>query len=206
MGVDDVVLRGRKLRLESKGAVFIAKPRLYIISGPSGAGKGTIVQRLLQERPDLKLSVSCTTRPARPMEKEGEHYYFISERDFAQRRNRGEFLEWAKVHGNYYGTPRKLVEQYLAEGFDVLLEIDVQGAAEVKNAMPEASLIFVEPPSMQVLEQRLRRRSTELQDAQDRRLSDAYDELRKKESFDGVVVNVEVEQAVKEVLALMDDR
>lgn len=132
------------------------------------------------------------------------HYHFISERDFAQRRDRGEFLEWAKVHGNYYGTPRKAVEQLLAEGFDLLLEIDVQGAAEVKTAMPEASLIFIEPPSMQVLEQRLRKRSTEMQDAQDRRLSDAYDELRKKELFDGVVVNVEVEQAVKEVLALID--
>ncbi|MEX2587031.1 MAG: guanylate kinase [Actinomycetota bacterium] len=188
-----------------KGVVPI-KPRLYIISGPSGAGKGTIVQQLLQERPNLKLAVSCTTRPARPMEKEGEHYFFISEREFFQRRDRGEFLEWANVHGNYYGTPRRLVEQQLAEGFDVLLEIDVQGAAEVKSAVSDASLIFIEPPSMQVLEQRLRRRSTELQDAQDRRLSDAYDELRKKESFDGVVVNVDVEQAVKEVLALMDAR
>lgn len=140
------------------------------------------------------------------MEKEGVHYYFISEREFAERRERGEFLEWAKVHGHYYGTPRKTVERQLAEGFEVLLEIDVQGAAEVKSAMPGASLIFIEAPSMQVLEQRLRRRSTEMQDAQDRRLSDAYDELRKKESFDGVVVNVDVEQAVKEVLALMDSK
>lgn len=179
---------------------------MFIISGPSGAGKGTIVQRLLEARPDLKLSVSCTTRPCRPMEKEGVHYYFISEREFAERRDRGEFLEWAQVHGNLYGTPRKVVESLLAEGVDVLLEIDVQGAAQVKAAMPEASLIFVEAPSMQILEQRLRRRSTELQDAQVRRLSDAYDELRKKESFDGVVVNVDVEQAVREVLALMDRR
>jgi len=179
---------------------------LYIFSGPSGAGKGTIVQRLLELRPDIKLSVSCTTRPARPMEKEGVHYYFISEREFAERRDRGEFLEWASVHGNLYGTPRRVVENNLAAGSDVILEIDVQGAAEVKAAMPEASLIFIEAPSMQILEQRLRKRSTEVEDAQVRRLSDAYDELRKKESFDGVVVNVEVEQAVKEVLALMDRR
>jgi guanylate kinase len=184
----------------------IARPRLFIISGPSGAGKGTIVQRLLEERPNLKLSVSCTTRPARPMEKEGVHYFFISDREFAERRDRGEFLEWAEVHGNKYGTPRKVVDSLLAEGFDVILEIDVQGAAEVKKAMPDASLIFIEAPSMQILEQRLRKRSTELEDAQARRISDAYDELRKKESFDGVVVNVEVEQAVKEVLALMDSR
>lgn len=140
------------------------------------------------------------------MEKEGVHYYFISEREFAQRRDRGEFLEWAEVHGHWYGTPRRMVESHLAEGLDVLLEIDVQGAAQVKAAMPQASLIFIEPPSMQILEQRLRKRSTELEDAQVRRLADAYDELRKKESFDGVVVNVEVERAVEEVLALMDRR
>jgi len=140
------------------------------------------------------------------MEKEGVHYFFISEREFAERRDRGEFLEWAEVHGNMYGTPRKVVDGLLSEGYDVILEIDVQGAAEVKSVMPDARLIFIEAPSMQILEQRLRRRSTELEDAQVRRLSDAYDELRKKESFDGVVVNVEVEQAVKEVLALMDSR
>jgi guanylate kinase len=179
---------------------------LFIISGPSGAGKGTIVQRLLEERPNCKLSVSCTTRPARPMEKEGVHYFFIPEREFMERRDRGEFLEWAQVHGNMYGTPRKIVENLLAEGSDVILEIDVQGAAEVKSAMPEARLIFIEAPSMQILEQRLRKRSTEREDVQARRISDAYDELRKKGSFDGVVVNVEVEQAVKEVLALMDSR
>ena len=190
--------------LTTEGATAIAQPRLFIISGPSGAGKGTIVQRILELRPNTKLSVSCTTRPARPMEKEGVHYFFISEREFTSRRDRGEFLEWAEVHGNMYGTPKKIVDQLLAEGSDVILEIDVQGAAEVKKVMPEARLIFIEAPSMQILEQRLRKRSTEMEDAQVRRLSDAYDELRKKESFDGVVVNVEVEQAVKEVLALMD--
>jgi len=179
---------------------------LFIISGPSGAGKGTIVQRLLEERSNCKVSVSCTTRPARPMEKEGVHYFFISEREFIERRDRGEFLEWAQVHGDMYGTPRKIVENLLAEGSDVILEIDVQGAAEVKGAMPEARLIFIEAPSMQILEQRLRKRSTEREDVQARRISDAYDELRKKGSFDGVVVNIEVEQAVKEVLALMDSR
>ncbi|HVL51444.1 MAG TPA: guanylate kinase [Actinomycetota bacterium] len=201
-----VRLEQTKFQESARRSNSIAEPRLYIISGPSGAGKGTIVQRLLEERPDTRLSVSCTTRPARPMEKEGVHYFFISEREFAERRDRGEFLEWAEVHGNMYGTPRKVVDGLLSEGYDVILEIDVQGAAEVKSAMPGARLIFIEAPSMQILEQRLRRRSTELEDAQVRRLSDAYDELRKKESFDGVVVNVEVEQAVKEVLALMDSR
>ncbi|MDQ4148689.1 MAG: guanylate kinase [Actinomycetota bacterium] len=180
------------------------RAKLFILSGPSGAGKGTIVQRVLEERPEIRLSVSCTTRPARPMEVEGVHYHFVSEREFLERRDRGEFLEWAEVHGYLYGTPRKPVEDYLSQGEDVILEIDVQGAAEVKTAMPEARLIFIEPPSMQVLSQRLRKRSTEQEDALNRRLSDAYDELRKKELFDGVIVNVEVEQAVAEVLALMD--
>ena len=180
------------------------RANLFIISGPSGAGKGTIVQRILEERPEVRLSVSCTTRPARPMEVEGVHYYFVSEREFLEMRDRGEFLEWAEVHGNLYGTPRKPVDAYLAQGDDVILEIDVQGAAEVKTAMPDARLIFIEPPTMQVLKQRLRKRSTELEDALSRRLSDAYDELRKKESFDGVIVNVDVEEAVAQVLTLMD--
>lgn len=138
------------------------------------------------------------------MEKEGLHYYFISEREFFEIRDRGEFLEWADVHGNLYGTPRAKVTDLLALGKDVILEIDVQGAAQVKNQMAEACLIFIEAPSMQILEQRLRKRRTEMDDALNRRLSDAYDELRKKQSFDGVIVNVDVEQAVDEVLLLMD--
>jgi len=138
------------------------------------------------------------------MEKEGVHYNFISEREFLSRRDRGEFLEWANVHGNLYGTMRASVEQMLASGTDVILEIDVQGAGQVKTNQPEAALIFIEAPSMQVLEQRLRNRKTEAPEDQIRRLADAYDELRKKQMFDGVVMNVDVEQAVQEVLSLMD--
>ena len=148
--------------------------------------------------------VSVTTRPARPQEKEGVHYSFISEREFVARRDRGEFLEWAEVHGNLYATPRATVQEELKKGNDVLLEIDVQGAAQVKRAMHEASLIFIEAPSMAVLEQRLRNRSTEQEDQLARRLADAYDELRTKQWFDGVVVNTEVDQAVHEVLQLME--
>jgi guanylate kinase len=148
--------------------------------------------------------VSVTTRPARPQEKAGVHYWFISERQFIARRDRGEFLEWAEVHGNLYATPRRSVEEELKKGNDVLLEIDVQGAAQVKRAMHEASLIFIEAPSMAVLEQRLRNRSTEQEDQLARRLAGAYDELRTKQWFDGVVVNTEVDQAVDEVLQLME--
>ena len=119
-------------------------------------------------------------------------------------RNQGELLEWAEVHGNLYGTPRQFVEDHLARGEDILLEIDVQGAREVKRKMPEASLIFIEPPSFTVLEQRLRRRSTEREDEVDRRMAAAYDEMRSKNWFDGVVVNEDVKQTVQEVLQLMD--
>ena len=138
------------------------------------------------------------------MEIEGVHYYFISNREFLEMRDRGEFLEWAEVHDNLYGTSRKTVEDEHSAGNDVLLEIDVQGASQVKAAMPRAKLIFIEPPSMQILEQRLRTRSTEKEEAMNRRLSAAYDELRKKQQFDGVIVNVEVDQAVEEVLTLME--
>ncbi len=176
---------------------------LYIISGPSGAGKGTIVQGLLVRRPDIVLSVSFTTRPPRPTERDGEHYHFVSPTTFRLMRQRGDFVECAEVHGNYYGTSRRTIEEALASGRDVLLEIDVQGAAQVKRQMPHAVLIFVEPPSLAILEQRLRNRRTEQAEALSRRLADAYDELRQKKSFDGVVVNTEVDQAVEEVLQIM---
>ncbi|MGI8426920.1 MAG: guanylate kinase [Actinomycetota bacterium] len=195
---------GRKTKGVFVEGVRIIEPRLFIVSGPSGAGKGTIVQGLLARRPDLKLSVSYTTRPARPMEIEGVHYHFISEREFLAIRDRGEFLEWAEVHNNLYGTSRQRVAAEHAAGYDVLLEIDVQGASQVKATMPQAKLIFIEAPSMQILEQRLRTRSTEKEEVMNRRLSAAYDELRKKKHFDGVIVNVEVDQAVAEVLNLMD--
>lgn len=148
--------------------------------------------------------MSFTTRPPRLTERDGEHYHFVTPEAFALMRQRGEFLEWAEVHGNFYGTHRRTIEQALASGRDVLLEIDVQGAAQVKRQMPEAVLIFIEPPSLLILEQRLRNRRTEHEEALSRRLADAYDELRQKGSFDGVVVNTEVDQAVEEVLQLME--
>ena len=132
------------------------------------------------------------------------HYDFVSNRDFALMRERGEFLEWAEVHGNFYGTPRAEVERQLAAGQDVILEIDVQGAVQAKAAIPDAFLIFVEPPSMQILRQRLRDRKTESQEAMDRRVSDAHEELRRKNLYDGVVVNLDVGRAVEEMLSLMD--
>jgi len=148
--------------------------------------------------------VSYTTRSPRPTERDGVHYHFVTPETFALMRQRGEFVESADVHGNHYGTSRKAIEQALAAGRDVLLEIDVQGAAQVKRQMPDAVLIFIEPPSLLELEKRLRNRRTEQEEALSRRLADAYDELRQKRSFDGVVINSEVDQAVKEVLQLME--
>jgi guanylate kinase len=138
------------------------------------------------------------------MEKDGQHYRFIIEREFIAMRERGEFLEWAEVHGNFYGTPRAFVEENLARGRDVLLEIDVQGARSVKRAVPDAALIFIEAPSMGILEQRLRRRRTEREDELSRRIAAAYDELRSKQWFAKVVVNTEIDQAVEEVLHVID--
>lgn len=138
------------------------------------------------------------------MEREGVHYHFISVREFVARRERGEFLEWAEVHGNLYGTPRQKAEEELARGSDMVLEIDVQGAAQVKARVPDAVLIFIEPPSMTMLEDRLRSRRSEADEEVGRRIAAAYDELRRKHAFDGVIVNHEVDQAVEEVLQLMD--
>jgi guanylate kinase len=148
--------------------------------------------------------VSYTTRPPRPTERDGVHYHFVTPENFALMHSRGEFLECADVHGNQYGTSRKEIERALASGHDVLLEIDVQGAAQVKRKLPDAVLIFVEPPSLLELERRLRNRRTEHEEALSRRLADAYDELRQKGSFDGVVVNTEIDEAVAEVLQLME--
>lgn len=162
------------------------------------------MQGLLARRSDLVLSISVTTRPPRPTEKHGVHYFFVSPREFVRMRERGEFVEWAEVHGNMYGTPKSYVDQNLTLGRHVLLEIDVQGAREVKRKLPEARLIFIEPPSFGVLEQRLRRRSTEREDEVARRMAAAYDEMRSKRWFDGVVVNEIVDQTVDEVLQLID--
>lgn len=132
------------------------------------------------------------------------HYRFISEREFRARAERGEFLEWAEVHGNLYGTLRGDVDAALERGYDVILEIDVQGAAEVKGRRPESVLIFIEPPSMTILEERLRHRRSEQEEEVQRRMANAYDELRRKDAFDGVVINDVIDRAVEEVLQLMD--
>lgn len=178
--------------------------RLFVVSGPSGAGKGTVVKGVLRRRPDVFLSISSTTRPARPGERNGVDYHFVREAAFLGMRDRGEFLESAEVYGNYYGTPRRPVEAALSVGKDVLCELDIQGAQAIKRAEPHAILIFIEPPSLDDLTLRLRGRGTEDAAALSKRLRAAYDEVKNKGLYDHIVVNDAVDRAVEEVLRIMD--
>jgi guanylate kinase len=177
--------------------------RLFVVSGPSGAGKGTVVKGVLARRPDVFLSVSSTTRPARPGERNGIDYHFIPEAQFLGMRDRGEFLESAEVYGNHYGTPRAPVDEALSVGRDVLCELDIQGAQAIARAEPHAILVFIEPPSLDDLGMRLRGRGTEDPESISRRLRSAYDEVKKKGLYDHIVVNDQVDRAVEEVLRIM---
>ena len=180
------------------------RPRLFVVSGPSGAGKGTIVEGVLEQRPDIFLSVSATTRPARAGEVDGIHYHFVPPDEFARMREQGEFLEWAQVFDNFYGTPRGPVERAVAAGKDVIAELDIQGAMMVKRARPDAILVFIEPPSLDDLAPRLRGRGTEDATAMKRRLQAAYEEIKRKESYDHVVVNDDPDEAVRELLRILE--
>lgn len=176
---------------------------LFIVSGPSGVGKGSIIQGLLVRFSDLSVSVSATTRPPRPGEVHGVHYYFISEEEFRRKIAKGEFIEWVKVHGAYYGTPKQLLEQRLNSGNDLVLDIEVNGAQAVKQYFPDAILIFVTPPSLEDLDKRLVNRKTEGETARFQRLSRAEEELQRIQEYDYIVVNEDLEPAVCEVAAII---
>ncbi|MDQ4144066.1 MAG: guanylate kinase [Actinomycetota bacterium] len=178
--------------------------RLFVVSGPSGAGKGTVVRGVLQSRPDVFLSVSATTRPARAGEIDGVDYHFVSREDFARMREQGEFLEWAQVYDNFYGTPREPIDRAAGAGRDVIAELDIQGAMMVKRSRPDAVLIFIEPPSLEELAPRLRGRGTEDANALSRRLQAAYEEIKKKEAYDHVVVNDALDEAVASLLRILE--
>ncbi len=176
--------------------------RLYVVSGPSGVGKGTVVARLLQQRQDIWLSVSATTRAPRPGEVDGQQYFFVTQQRFRDLVETGEMLEWATFAGNSYGTPRRPVLAHLVNG-PVLLEIELQGARQVREAMPECVLVFLAPPSAEELERRLLGRGTEDAAAVAARLGRAQAELQAQAEFDHVIPNVDVDLAAAELSAVV---
>ena len=178
--------------------------RLVVLAGPTAVGKGTVSRHIREQYPEVLLSVSATTRPPRPGEVHGEHYYFLSDDEFDRMIEAGEFLEWAVVHNaSRYGTPRPPIDRALADGKSVLLEIDLQGARSVRQRMPEALLVFLLPPTWEELVRRLVGRGTESPEEQARRLETAKAELAAQDEFDVKVVNREVGQAAREVVELL---
>ena len=178
--------------------------RLTVLAGPTAVGKGSLAERVRTSWPQVWMSVSATTRPPRPGEREGVHYHFVDEAEFDRLVAGGEMLEWAVVHGRHrYGTPRPPVERALAEGRPALLEIDLQGARQVRAAMPEALFVFLAPPSWEELVRRLVGRGTEDEQERARRLATARVELAAESEFDVTVVNDDLEQAAARLVALM---
>lgn len=173
--------------------------KLFVISGSSGVGKGTVIKKFLEKNPDFKLSVSCTTRPKREGEVHGVNYYYLTKEEFNTAVEQGDFLEWAEFSGNYYGTNKKFVENCLNNDENLLLEIDTQGAFQVKDKMDNAVLIFIMPPSLQELEKRLRGRGTETEEAILKRLNTVKSEMENSKEFHYVVINDIVDRAVEEI-------
>lgn len=178
--------------------------RLVVLAGPTAVGKGTLVRALRERNPDIWVSVSATTRSARPGEVDGVHYHFVSEVDFSRMIEGGQLLEWATVHGTHrYGTPRGPVDEHLAAGVPSVLEIDLQGARQVRCAMPEALYVFIEPPSMEELERRLVGRGTEDDLERERRLLTAQIEMAASKEFDVIIINDDLDTAVGQLEKLV---
>ena len=177
---------------------------LLVISGPSGAGKGTLVDRLVALRPQCVFSVSATTRPRRDGESDGVQYEFVSRVEFERRRSAGLFLEWAEVHGHLYATPARFVDEGVRAGHVVVLDVDVQGGASVRRARSDAVSVFVHPPSIDALRQRLLGRHTDPPEVVERRLRNAPGELSQYREYDYLVMNDDLEQAVARLVAIVD--
>jgi guanylate kinase len=181
------------------------RPRLFVVTGPSGAGKGTLIRKLVEDRPDLAVAVSATTRDLRPGERDGREYHFLSEREFERRVEAGEFLEHVDyVSGHRYGTLREEVERIIRSGRSVILELETRGAKEVQTARPDAVTIFVQAPSFAELERRLRERATESAGEIGERLELARRQADEAGDFDHVVTNDDLARAVSELGAIVD--
>ncbi|MBK8870156.1 MAG: guanylate kinase [Elusimicrobia bacterium] len=176
---------------------------LFVLSAPSGAGKSTLCHALAQRRGDVRLSVSCTTRPPREGEREGVDYYFVTESDFGKKLDRGEFLEWAQVHGHLYGTPKGPIESLRAQGYHVFLNIDTVGARSIKKMFYDCVLIFVAPPSWKALEERLRRRNKDDEATIQRRLANAHREAAQVPFYDYLLVNDRLERALDDLMSVV---
>jgi len=180
-----------------------ASGSLFLVVAPSGAGKSSLVNALLEQEPSIKLSISYTTRPPRPGEKNGREYFFTSTEDFAARRDSAEFLEWAEVFDNYYGTSRIQIAEQMTKGIDVLLEIDWQGAQQVRKQFPQAVGIFILPPSIAALEERLKKRGQDEDHVITRRILAAGGEIAHAAEFEYVIINQDFTEALSELSAVV---
>lgn len=187
------------------GHIIKSKERgnLVVISGPSGAGKGSIIQEVIKNNDNIWLSVSMTSREIRGQEVDGKEYYFITREEFEEKITHKEMLEYTEYSGNYYGTPRGKINEHLEAGQDVILEIEIEGALNIKKMIPETIFIFIMPPSMQELKKRLEKRKTETEDKIIRRFKRAYQEINEVTKYNYVVVNDELDQAVSKVKAIL---
>lgn len=184
----------------------MSEGKLIVVTGPSGVGKGTLLQKLLERYPDrILFSISATTRSPRAGEEHGREYFFWNRAEFEQKRDAGDFLEWAEYAGNLYGTPRQAIDRAIAQGQIVLLEIELEGARQVAQSFPNAQRIFIAPPSMEILENRLRQRSTDSDEQIAKRLHHAEMEVAAANEFDIMIVNDDLEIALQQLESAMFD-
>tara|TARA_B100000965_G_scaffold231799_1_gene194106 strand:- start:64 stop:618 length:555 start_codon:yes stop_codon:yes gene_type:complete len=177
---------------------------LTVLTGPSGVGKGTIVRKILDNHTDVWLSISATTRQPRSGEIDGQHYYFLEKKAFQETIDKEGFLEWASFSNNFYGTPKKIVKEKIQEGINVLLEIELEGARQIRKTFPDALQIFLAPPDLSELEKRIRGRGTESEESIRDRLAIANKEIIAAKEFDAVVINEDINKAFREIEGLMD--
>lgn len=177
---------------------------LVIVSGPSGVGKGTILKKVIEENKNMKFAISATTRKPRLGEEEGKNYFFKTKEEFERMIDRGELLEWVNYCGNFYGKPKKYIEETLKLGYDVIVEVEVEGAKNIKKSYPDSLLIFIVPPSFEDLERRLRNRGTETDDVIENRIKRAKEEIKKASLYDYQIVNNDVDEAACELVKKVD--